>query len=364
MKEKRGLTLLAFSLGLWLVGAFAKSAQAGEAKSTAGFLAKLIEGAKAEKELNLLGGGGTWGDIGAARALERAFNRHYGLSAKITFSPGPAMPEMAVRIAREFKAGQKSASDLYIGSESHFPGLSREKALNNYPWRQAFPHIPEEMIELDGQIVREASRFIGITYNSKLVSERDLPRRLDDLLRPAWKGRIASTPYAASFDRLAQVMGVERTREFLKKFSPHVAGLIRCGEEERLASGEFVLLALNCGNYVADRAREHGLPVNAAVLEDAPMVGYWYLAVPRNSSHPNLAALLVGFLLTPEGQKLRYDSVGATAHLIEGTPANRQYKELSAKGIQLKDFTAHYVIKHGKALNQLRDEFQKILQNR
>jgi iron(III) transport system substrate-binding protein len=339
-------------------------ADAAEIAAAQTSLAKLLEGAKGERELNLLGGGGTWGSIEAARALERAFNRHYGLSARITFSPGPAMPEMAVRIAREFKAGQKSATDLYIGSESHFVGLSREKALNVYPWRRLFSHIPEEMIELDGQIVREASRFIGITYNSKVVSERELPRRLDDLLKPMWKGKIASTPYAASFDRLAQVMGVERTRGFLKKFSPHVAGLIRCGEEERVASGEFILLALNCGNYVADRARGQGLPVGAAVLEDAPMVGYWYLGVPKNSHHPNLAALLIGFLLAKEGQKLRHEAVGATAHLIEGTPANKEYKELAAGGIQIRDFTAQYVIQHGKMLDQLRDEFQKILQNR
>jgi ABC-type Fe3+ transport system substrate-binding protein len=99
-------------------------------------------------------------------------------------------------------------------------------------------------------------------------------------------------------------------------------------------------------------------------LEDVPLVGYWYLAVPKNSNHPNLATLLAGFLLTKEGQALRFESTGATAHLIEGTHANKQYKELSAKGIRLNDFSAEYVLKNGKVLGQLRDEFQKILQQR
>lgn len=363
MGRKTGIGPLGAGLVLALAGTSSLLAYAAEPVQT-GPLAKLVKGAKEEKELNLLGGGGTWGSADAARTVEKAFNRHYSLNAKINFAPGPAMPEMAGRIAREYKAGQKAASDLYIGSESHFVGLFRDKALNVFPWRQAFPHIPAEMIEMDGQIVREASRFIGISYNSKLVSEKEVPRRLDDLLKPAWKGKIASTPYAASFDRLAQVIGVEKSREFLNKLTQQIVGLIRCGEEERLASGEFVILALNCGNYVADRARDHGLPVAAAIVEDAPIVGYWYLAVPKNSSHPNLAALLVGFLLTPEGQRLRYEAVGATAHLIEGTPANKQYRELSGKGIQLKDFTAKYVVTNGKMLEQLRDEFQKILQKR
>jgi len=37
------------------------------------------------------------------------------------------MPDMARRIADEFKADQKSASDLFLGSESHFVELTRSK---------------------------------------------------------------------------------------------------------------------------------------------------------------------------------------------------------------------------------------------
>ena len=327
-------------------------------------LSKLIQGAKAEKEFNLVGGGGTWGDADALKALENGFNKKYGMNARIKFAPGPSMPDMARRIADEFKAGQKSASDLFLGSESHFVELTRSDALTRFPWREAFPHIPAVMVEMDGRLLREATRYIGISYNQQLVPEKELPRRLDDLLNPKWKGKIASTPYAASFDRLASVIGLEKTREFLKRFTQNVAGLIRCGEEERLASGEFIILGLNCGNYEAERAQRQGMPINARVLTDVPIVGYWYLSIPKNSAHPNLATLFAGFLLTPEGQKVRYESVGATAHLIEGTPANKQYKELLAQGIQLKDFTSEYVIKNGKTLGELRDEFQKILQQR
>jgi ABC-type Fe3+ transport system substrate-binding protein len=327
-------------------------------------LARLIEAAKAEKEFTLLGGGGVWGDANAQRMLESGFNKKYDLNIRFKFVPGPAMPDLARRIADEYKAGQKAASDMYLGSESHFVELSRSDALTRFNWREAFPNIPAAMVELDGRLLREATRYIGISYNRQAVAEKELPRRLEDLLNPKWKGKMASTPYAASFDRLAFVIGMEKTREFLKRFTQNVAGLIRCGEEERLASGEFVLLALNCGNYEAERAQRQGLPIGARVLADVPIAGYWYVSVPKNSAHPNLATLFSGFLLTPEGQKVRYESVGATAHLVEGTPANKQYKELKAQGIELKDFTAEFVIKNGKLLGERRDEFQKILQQR
>src|SRR5918996_5713295 len=202
-------------------------------------LSKLLQAAKAEKELNVLGGGGTWGDADAQKALERGFNKKYNLGVRIKFVPGPAMPDLARRIADEFKAGQKSATDLFLGSESHFVELNRSDALTRFSWREAFPNIPAVMVELDGRLLREATRYIGVSYNRQLVPDKDLPRRLDDLLNPKWKGKIASTPYAASFDRLVSVIGLERPRDFLKRFTQNVAGLIRCGEEERLGGGGF-----------------------------------------------------------------------------------------------------------------------------
>jgi ABC-type Fe3+ transport system substrate-binding protein len=342
---------------LWLWPAFSNAAEPAA-------LAKLIAAAKAEKDFTLLGGGGTWGDADAQKMLENGFNKKFGLNVRIKFIPGPAMPDLARRIADEYKAGQKSASDMYLGSESHFVELSRSDALTRFKWREAFPSIPAPMVEMDGRLLREATRYIGVSYNRQAVQEKDLPRQLNDLLDAKWKGRIASTPYAASFDRLASVIGPEKTRDFLKRFTQNVAGLIRCGEEERIASGEFVMLALNCGTYEAERAQRQGMPVGARILSDVPIVGYWYLSVPKHSAHPNMAMLFAGYLLTPEGQKVRYDSIGATAHLIEGTPANKQYKELKAQGIDLKEFTADFVIKNGKMLGERREEFQKIMQQR
>lgn len=354
---------VAVILIMGLLGVLTPRVWAAEDRRTES-IAKLVEAAKEERELNLVAGGTTWGGVDDVKALEAAFNRRYGLNAKINFVPGPAMSVMARRIAGEFEAGQPASTDLYIGSETHIPFLSRKNVLQVFPWREAFPHIPEEMIELEGQTVREATRFLGVTYNSKLIPAKDAPRRLDDLLNPAWKGKIASGVNAQSFDRLAQVVGVERTREFLHKFTQNIAGLMRCGEDERVASGEFLLFALNCGDFFSNVASARGLPISAVVLDDAPMAGYWYLAVPKNSRRPNLATLFTGFVLTKEAQDLRYRSIGSSSHLIDGTPANTRYKQLVARGIKLRDFPIEEVIKRQKELAQLRDEFQKILREK
>ena len=59
------------------------------------------------------------GGIEGAQAMEKAFNKTYGLNLPFKFSPGPAMPQLASRIIQEGKAGQPATSDLFIGSENH-----------------------------------------------------------------------------------------------------------------------------------------------------------------------------------------------------------------------------------------------------
>ena len=54
---------------------------------------------------------------------------------------------------------------------------------------------------------------------------------------------------SAGFDILAakDVYGPEKAVAFAKEFSGQVAGLIRCDDNQRIASGEFLALLLDCG---------------------------------------------------------------------------------------------------------------------
>jgi ABC-type Fe3+ transport system substrate-binding protein len=72
------------------------------------------------------------------------------------------------------------------------------------------------------------------------------PTVLEDFLKPAWKGKLASTPYAAGFDVLLadDVWGKERTVHYVRALSKQITGLIRCGEAERIATGEYLGLVM------------------------------------------------------------------------------------------------------------------------
>lgn len=356
------MTFLFGVLVAWMVCAWPLSVLFAAA-SSANSLAQLLAAAKRERELHLMAGGGVWREAQGVRALGQAFNKKYGLNVEIKWVPGPSYPALANRIVEELKAGMKATTDLYVGTETHVPGLVRAGAVDPFPW-ELFSHITKEMLDLDRRVLLRDTRFPGITYNSTLVSSNEVPRRLEELLHPKWRGKIASTPYAGSFDRLAdtRVLGYEKTKAFLMHFSKAVAGLIRCGEDERIAAGEFWVLALNCGNHEPALAKRSGLPVEGAVIEDIPlMMSHAYMAVPKNSAHPNLATLFAAFVVSAEGQQILWENQRVASHLVGGTTIEKQYQEAKNRSAKIVDFSASYTAGRERRLGEVRTEFQKIL---
>ncbi len=73
---------------------------------------QFIAGAKKEGELALVAGSETFGGRKGFAELEAAFNKKFGLKARINFTPGPEMNAMAARAIAEVKAGRTSIGFL------------------------------------------------------------------------------------------------------------------------------------------------------------------------------------------------------------------------------------------------------------
>ena len=318
---------------------------------------QLVEAARKEGQLLLSWGTGTMGGIEGAAALEKAFNKNYGLNLRFKFTPGPAMPQFASRIIQEAKAGQPSSTDLFVGSENHVARMS----LKSVEWAKVFPHITASMVDFDNKVLIVTTRTPGFTYNSKMVTGKDIPQRVEDVLNLKWKGKIASTPYAASFDRLAMIWGEEKTTAFLQQFVKQVSGLIRCGEDDRIAAGEFAMLVFNCDLASPQEAKEKGGPVDGQVFQDAGILSYWYVTVPSNARNPNAATLLAAFLLSNEGQDILYKTERSSSHLVKGTPMQKFVAEQEKRGVKFLSYTVSEVAKNAEEHTRIRQKFQKIL---
>ena len=106
-------------------------------------LDQLIAGAKKESEFTFIAGAQTFGGTKTLSALEAAFNKRFGLNAKIRFAAGPEMNAMAARVITELKSGNKASTDVYHGSQSHLALLHKEKALERVNWSGVFPWITQ-----------------------------------------------------------------------------------------------------------------------------------------------------------------------------------------------------------------------------
>src|SRR4029434_1705339 len=110
-----GLLMLSFIVvlcfHLLVVGVY--QAMAAEATT----LEQLVAGAKKESEVTLIASASTFGGEEGFAELEAAFNKRYGLTSKVNLAPGPSFPQVAARVMSELKAGAKSSTDLYLGSD-------------------------------------------------------------------------------------------------------------------------------------------------------------------------------------------------------------------------------------------------------
>lgn len=354
---KAGLCALALAGSAFL--AVGSAAAANEVSSNAA-LAGLVKKAAAEGTLNVI-----WSEefdgANGIRKFEAALNKRYGLHVTINYSPGASMPQVGSRILLEERAGRKSSTDLYIGAETNIPPLMLAHALRPIAWSKYFPYITREMQTSDGTAVEVSTFYNGITYNAQIIKPKDVPKKVADIFKPQWKGKIASTPYAVGFDRLALWEGVDKVKRIVAKTAEWSGGLLRCGDNNPLASGEFIMQFFDCGLTSNLLMESHGGPLNEVTLDDAPITTIWYFAVPKNSEHPAMATLLAGYLLSTEGQHLIESTGTPGSEWVKGTGAYKQANAIRARGIKLDDTGPDDLILHQKELVSIRKEFQRML---
>ena len=97
-------------------------------------LEQIVAEAKKEGEVTLVASTSTFGGKKGFAELEALFAKRYGFKAKLNLSGGPSFPQMAARIITEQKAGSKSSTDMYLGSDGTFADMQEEKALEKINW--------------------------------------------------------------------------------------------------------------------------------------------------------------------------------------------------------------------------------------
>jgi ABC-type Fe3+ transport system substrate-binding protein len=341
-----------------LAGLFAAAARAAEPSPA---LAQLIAAAQKEGRLELEWGSGILGGTDGVKEMAAGMNALFGTRIAVRFTPGPSLPETMSQVIVAARAGRPSPTDAIIGTNQYAAELVRTGVSVPIDWVALLPQrIDRESVEAGGAAIRIFTTLPGgIVYNVPRAPMK--PARLADLLRPEWQGKLASTPYASSWELLSasDVWG-ERALDFAARLTRQLAGLMRCSELERVASGEFLAFAMDCSGREWVELKRKGAPVEHVVPADFAAQRFYYLSIAKNAANPSAATLFTLFLETPQGQTLIWKYTDTDLHTYPDSQLAPEIRDYETRGIVFRQFTIPWHLQHPEAQDGQR-KAQKLL---
>ncbi len=154
-------------------------------------------------------------------------------------------------------------------------------------------------------------RYIGGAYNTKLVSKADVPKKMEDLLDPKWKDKMAwragtsSSGQMITITALLLAWGDEKTNAYLKQLAKQNVVPLHMsnrGVVDRVIEGEYWLAIGASAHHPVISARK-GAPVGPMLLEPVPTLNAT-ISILKGVPRPHAAMLMVDYMLSVEGQKL------------------------------------------------------------
>ena len=286
-------------------------------------LEQVIADAKKEGEVTLVASASTFGGKKGFAELENIFAKRYGFKAKLNLAGGPSFPQVAARIITEQKAGTKSSTDLYLGSDGTYVTMNQEKALEKVNWSGIFPWVTKEMEIFPQESVLVYASFHGIIYNSNSIPKNKAPKSYEDLIDPAlaptWAGKMAIPAYIHWLIRVSPIWGKEKVLSFARKLRRDRRAVApgRRGTHRQRRVSDYGEHRRGVGSDVEMAGQGRAAGRTAGI--DAGDQLLLSTSVPKNSVHPNMAKLFVALMATREAQAVLEKQDYRSSYLVDGT---------------------------------------------
>jgi ABC-type Fe3+ transport system substrate-binding protein len=280
-------------------------------------LAALVAAAAKDGTLTL-GASDTFGGSKGAQLLQQHIAQKYHITFEIHYSPVGSGGAFLRQLAQEVRAGQTASSDIVFTANDR----SLPPVMQRVDWHKYVPDLPANAVVYDSRAVKLMTELVGFSYNTKLIAPNDVPHSFADLLKPQWKGKIATSPYQGTFMAvlgLPSAFGPQRLLEFAKRFNEQVGGIMTCGDVDRIVAGEFLIFGLDCGDHEVRLRQRKGESIASIYPREATEVNYISPGIPLTAAHPAAARLFITYLLTREGQNDLWDLSGQDSDLMPGS---------------------------------------------
>jgi iron(III) transport system substrate-binding protein len=296
---------------------------------------RLLEGARSEGEAIVYANM----DVTAMKPVADGFMKRYsGLKVTSVHFSGASI---ITRIETEARAGRPLA-DVVLSGQLGVLGLIEKKIAARYrsPERESYR---EGFKDRDGLWTTYMTNVMVSAYNSRQVKKDEVPRFLEDLLKPRWKGKLVMDSQSyVWFGTMLQHFGEEGGLRFMNRLNEqnlhHSRG--RRLMTQLLAAGEHDLAVETNLNSVLTLSRQ------GAPLAFAPVQPYFLspslMFMSANAPHPYIAALFTDFLLSEEGQRIIVTTNRMPAHPRVKSPEGQLLEGQDVRMPDIFDIGKHY----------------------
>jgi iron(III) transport system substrate-binding protein len=307
--------------------------------------ARLVDAARKEGEVVAYGNL----DAAAAQAIADGFMKKYPfIKANAVRVSGAGI---ITRVEAEARAG-KVVSDVIDSGQLGMLALMDKKMMARYrsPQRDFFR---EGFKDKEGYWTAYMTNIMVSAYNTRLVKKEEAPAKLEDLLKPRWKGKLAMDSQSyVWFGTILQSLGEEAGLRFMKKLNEqdlrHVRG--RRLASQLVAAGEFDMTVETNLNSVLSFAGQ-GAPVWFAPIQPlfySPSLVF----LAQGAPHPHAGALLIDYLLSEDGQRV----IVSTNRMA----ANIRVKSKEAQTLEGLDIRMPDILDIGRRYNAIGNQYREI----
>ncbi|HXQ52193.1 MAG TPA: extracellular solute-binding protein [Stellaceae bacterium] len=297
-------------------------------------LQKIVDAAKAEKIVQTSSGELVFGGRPTEARAKAWIKENFGIDIDFQYTPGGPFGVVGNKIATEFRAGQPSSVDAWAASPPQYDPLLKLDMFIRVPWEKLYPaRIKSEMVEADSRALATSTGTPGILYNLEKGADFANVKVIDDLLKPEYKGKFGTTSFANGFDAMAAKswVGEAPMVAYMEKLGKQAQGILNCGNSDRVASGEFLAMVLDCTGASPNIVPYKG-KIGLNIVSDSAQLQYYELLVPKHSQHQNAAILFSLYLMTPEGQRSMAENMGVDLDYYPETQQHKLVADLEAKG--------------------------------
>jgi iron(III) transport system substrate-binding protein len=211
--------------------------------------------------------------------------------------------DIAPKIIAETRAG-RHAVDVYWSSITGVEPIIKRELPTVIDWSMF--GVSEDNTAFDGRMGFTNNIVYVVAYDTRRMSEADMPKTWDQLLDPKYKDNMAGSLFLMPrlISALSIKWGEDKALDFARKLASDTGILLtRAPRESILQSGERVMAAAEVDTLPKLWAAG-GMPVKFVI--PAPVVlGQFGATVLAKAPHPSAARLLAGWLASKEGKRAR-----------------------------------------------------------